>query len=200
MYRSLFKSFFCRRSEAKTPRWLDEQRVELLCISSYEEKLYRTMDSTVLYWRIHSLKVYFAAVLFWCFVPKDRITSCPLGQGSPPEREHRGRSVFRVFPLQSGLPVPATWGQTWGQAEKYQDKTPLQTPRAVILSFKTLCFIKISFSYHKTFSKVVTNLISWSQLSPYWTGDRANVQTGQNDTGESSSCLETNTHNWGRRK
>ena len=39
----------CSVSEAKTPRWLDEQRVELLCISSYEEKLYRTMDSTVLY-------------------------------------------------------------------------------------------------------------------------------------------------------
>lgn len=95
---------------------------------------------------------------------------------------------------------PCNMGADLGAGREVPGQDPLQTPRAVILSFEILCFIKISFSYHKTFSKVITNLISWSQLSPYWTGDRANVQTGQNDTGESSSCLETNRHNWGRRK
>ena len=145
MYGLLFKSFFCRRSEAKTPRWLEEQRVELLCTSSYEEKLYRTMDSAVLYWRIHSLEMYFALVLFWCFVPKDKITSCRLGQGFPPEREHRGRSVFRAFPLQSGLLVLATWGQTRGRQRSTRTR-PLCKPQE-----QWYLVLKFSVSYKYPF-------------------------------------------------
>lgn len=154
MYRSCCSSHFFVGDQKPRPAaaWC-EQRVELLCISSYEEKLYRTMDSTVLYWRIHSLDVYFAAVLFPDALCQ-KIGSHPVlwGRGPPnvPQRQvciqGISTAVRSAGPCNMGVDLK-------GQAEKYQDKTPLQTPRAVILSFEILCFIKYPFLITKPSAK-----------------------------------------------
>ena len=144
-----------RRLETKTPRWLEGQIVELLCTSSCEEELYRTMDSVILYWRTHSLEVFCGVCCCCCYDALCQRTGSHSGAGLPPNVinlatvghsgicEHRDKARLKDISTEVKSAGSCNMGAALGAGREVPRQDPSVDPKSSDTSFLSYLFCNI---------------------------------------------------------